>query len=197
MFKSFLVRQLKGKGSSRDNWSTKKKLGVGVVSLVIILAIAGGFYLSQMQIENHDSSIEEGNLKTLSSVDLTLSTYFSERFSGGVRIRARNIESSEYPDLRYDFENNPNAIIFTDEGNSYYFHDTTSDMWLSFENFDYPKNLANNNLKRWVKDVGGERTNTISWKDKKLEITVNKVNPTLKDNLFEPPENANIRKMNG
>lgn len=155
---------------------------VEILFATIALVIIGGYLLLS----------DRGN--AISSVDITISTLDNQSLKD-VRVKARELGDGN-PDVRMVSKVDGRVQIFNNDGPSYYLYKPSSDKWIKASEdrvaqaFDFAKGFVTS-MKDWISGKK-EGTYTIEYQEVTLKITINEINPSLPNELFLPPENANV-----
>lgn len=173
----------------------KRKALIAVFAVIVIIVASVYLFIS-------DSGGGNGNGKgdeiSIHSADVTMEGYLQGQFEGGIRVRAREL-NRENPDVRMKIKEVGDVVILNNEGPSYYIYQSDSDTWVKA-----PENIATEafysldilaaNIQEWASE-GGEGTHEFDYQGTTVNITINEINPDLSDELFQPPEDANVENM--
>ena len=140
---------------------------------------------------------DESNTQA-TSLDVTLKGYESGQITGGLRIRARELDQ-ENPDLRVDEEGGDQVVIYNNDEGVGYIYQPEDDVWMEVsgtmaDQMVDPFIVSANQIQETVADYGVGDTASLSYGDESAQWTKNAENPTFSDDIFRPPEGANIQE---
>lgn len=164
------------------------KWKVEILIAIIALTIVGGYLITS----------SGGGGKTVSSVDITVRGVDNQS-QDIIRIKAREINRKN-PDLWISLGDREDKLILNNDGPMYYVYKSELDRWLKAsgstisQNFSYLPDFVKS-MESWASGKEEGKTYTIDSQGKKLDVTINRINPTFSDELFEPPENMNVGNM--
>ena len=162
---------------------------VGLVGLLVILGL--------VMFAGNDGPAR------ISSVEAEILTFEGGQFSAGTTIQARELNRDGNPDLRMEMKlpDEEGAIhIWNNDESAYYLHTPSSDSWLKISEDNLGEDSLKfsglaDNLQNWAKEYG-EGSHKVEYQGHSMEIRINEVNPDLSDELFKPPEDAEIQNYN-
>ncbi|MFP4117057.1 MAG: hypothetical protein ACLFQ8_02875 [Candidatus Aenigmatarchaeota archaeon] len=150
-------------------------------------------------VEEEEEQEEEDSGPSVSSIDAEWIGYEGGEFDGGVRIRARNMDTENY-DWRVESadENEDYVVIYNNDEDALYITQAGDETWTKAtgslaEDFgkDSMEDMATSSEK-WAEDLG-EGTHDVNYGASSMEIEID-VNPSLEDDLFVPPEGAEVEE---
>lgn len=147
--------------------------------------------------ETNDGGLSESDI---SSIDVTLSGFTGGQLSESVRIRARNFDA-ETPDMRIEgLEGDEGAVIYNNQKELGYVYEPSKEMWTEFSGTlaeDAAQGYADAalNAREWAVEHGVGNEATVSYGQDTVEVTVNSVNSGLSDDVFTPPEGADVESV--
>ncbi|GEM_PF-3850126 len=183
-----------------------KKILVLTVALLLAVTVVAGCTGNGVPDEdtgvpgNGEEEEREDDVTTeVSSIDAEWIGYEGGEFEGGVRVRARNMDTEDYdwrvesadPDEHHIviWNSDENAVYITQPGEE----DWTKAIGTLAEQFGKEafKGMVTTS-ESWAKNFG-EGMHDVHHGDESLEIEVD-LNPTLGDDLFVPPEDAEVEE---
>jgi len=138
----------------------------------------------------------------ISSVDAVWTGYEGGEFDKGVRIRARNMDTEDY-DWRVESldENEDHVVIYNNDENALYITQPGEEKWtkatgsiiemIGKDAFEDMVTTSEN----WAESFG-EGTHDVNYGEQSLEVELD-LNPSLGDDLFVPPEDAEVEEPTG
>lgn len=127
-----------------------------------------------------------GNSGNITSIDFNMKGFEGGNLGGNTRYRAKNIGSDSLK-VRVDKVGGEDILIFDYGKNVEYAYTGTS--WMKFQ-ISKDSSYTEVPFEKWAQK--GPGTYEFDYQNFSVEVTINDVNPSLKDNLFSPPENATI-----
>ncbi len=134
---------------------------------------------------------EDGsNGETITSINLQLKGFEAGSLGANVRYRAKELGTNT-PKVRIDVMESEDILIFNYDENAEYAYYGSS--WNKF-----PLTQTNSyaglseKIQEWAQK--GKGTHEVTFNEFSVEIIIDNVNPSLDDNLFTPPENADVEE---
>lgn len=156
--------------------------------MVVIVAIVGGYLALSGNGESDGNGSNGGNggHGTITSLDFYMKGYEEGDLGGESHIRTKDIGTGSLK-LRIDQVDGEEILIFDYEKNVEYAY--TGSSWIKIS--DTQANpYSGIPFEEWAQE--GPGTYEFSYEGSKVEVEINSVNPSLEDNLFAPPENADV-----
>ncbi len=169
-----------------------KRRAIILTSVIIGVLVLLGIYLSSLG----------GGGTSISSVDVELSSWSKGSVQGDVRILAKDLDKGMAPDVRIEPlepEGEGNLLILNNDEPSYYMYTASTDSWVvmgesASESAASSFEGLKSNLKNWASEYGvGEHS--VTFQGKTITIEINEINPDLSENLFSPPEGAEVEEI--
>ncbi|MFP4115934.1 MAG: hypothetical protein ACLFTQ_01905 [Candidatus Aenigmatarchaeota archaeon] len=135
----------------------------------------------------------------ISSIDAEWIGYEGEEFDGGVRIRARNMDTEDYdwriesadPDEDY-------VVIYNSDESAMYITQAGDETWTKATG-SIVETMGKDSMEDmvttsegWAENFG-EGTHDVNYGEESMEVEVD-LNPSLGDDLFVPPEDAEVEE---
>lgn len=156
---------------------------LGVIVVGAYMLISGG----------NGNGSEGGNGDTgeaITSIDLRLQGFEAGSLGENCHYRAEGLGTTT-PKLRIDPAEGEEILIFNYDENAEYAYDGSS--WIKFpltQTGSYAS--LGEKIQEWAQE--GEGTYEVTYNQWSMKITINAVNPQLTDDLFKPPENADVKE---
>ena len=169
-----------------------------VSALVITAGCIGG---DQAANGNEDTDTDSGNGEPntqVTSLDVSITGYQAGQIEGGIRIRARELDQ-ENPDLRVDEINGNQVIIYNNAEGVGYVYDSDSEKWMQVsgtmaDQFVDSFIESAKHIQDVVADYGVGDTASLSYGNQAATWTKNAENPSFSDDLFRPPQGAEVEQ---
>ncbi len=171
----------------------KKKFVFGILAVLIIgMLIVGGYVL--FSDGNGGGNGEDGQnggegSESINSIDFYMQGFQKGEISGNLRYRVEDI-GTETPKIRIDKVGAEEILIFNYDENAEYAYTGTSWMKFSISQNDPYSGIP---FEEWAQEGPGDYEFT--YQDFRVEVTIERVNPSLQDNIFTPPENATVKEF--